>query len=85
MRTDVKALIAALTAERNSIDTAITALRAMSDGAAPQPVKKRHGRGRTPGFTLSPEQRASIGAAMRARWAARKAANGAETDAQRIA
>ena len=38
MKTEVKTLIAALTTERNSIDRAITALKAMSDSGEPKPV-----------------------------------------------
>lgn len=72
MRTDVKALIAALTSERNAIDRAIGSLRGISPEpepaprvAAPKTVRKVRKRPRA-GFAIAPEKRAHIVSVMAA-------------------
>ena len=62
MKTDVQLLITALTTERNSLDKAISALRAISP-EKPAPVAQKVARRRTRTF-LSPELKQAIVARM---------------------
>jgi hypothetical protein len=71
---NLTAILADLKSERQRIETAITALEAL-DGTSPKPkggTSFEFGANKPKGRHISPEGRARIAAAVRARWAKRK-------------
>lgn len=72
MRNDVTTLLAALTAERDSLNRAIEALSKLSDAPKP-PTEKTNGRGWKKGRKFSAAHRRAMSEAQQARWAQRRA------------